>query len=60
MNEATVTSETSISSVEISKNSKGTTFKVKCYNPDIEEAKKKAIKIYESLRAKYPEEGLNE
>jgi len=55
MNESTITSETSISSVEISKNSKGTTFKVKCYNPDIEEAKKKAVEIYDSLKAKYPE-----
>ena len=57
MNEATITSETSISSVEISKNSKGTTFKVKCYNPDIEEAKKKAIEIFENLKVRYPEEG---
>ncbi len=57
-NETTVTSDTSISSVEISKNSKGTTYKVKCYNVDIAEAKKKAIEIYESLKAKYPEGDL--
>jgi hypothetical protein len=57
LNEVVINPNSSVSSVEITKTSKGTTFKIKCYNPDIEEAKKQAIKIYADLEKKYPSDG---
>jgi len=42
-------SSESISSVEITKTSKGINLKVKCYNVNIDEAKIKSIEVYKRL-----------
>jgi uncharacterized protein YjhX (UPF0386 family) len=41
------------SSVEIAKTSKSITYKVKCYNNNPDNAKDKAVEIFDQLKEKY-------
>ena len=47
----------SLSSVKISRNSKGTTFEVKCYDDDITKARDLAKALYHQLDCEFPREG---
>lgn len=51
----TNTQTESVSSVEIKQTTKGTTFTVKVYNVDPDEATKKAKTIFNDLEKKYPQ-----
>ena len=54
-NEIETQSEKSISSFELTKNSKGYNWKIKVYNEDIEEAIKKAEKANEYAKSQWSE-----
>lgn len=58
MSEAFVSNERteSISSVELSKNSKGVTWKIKVYNVDVDQAFKDANRLHEECIKKYKNE----
>jgi hypothetical protein len=55
MSEESTPTETNISSIKISRNTKGVTFEVKVYDPDVALAESKAKEIFNRLAKTYPE-----